>query len=164
MVRKDTAVHCVGAESKICIPRKAFSQSEYRTHALIFVGDSIIRKKTFWRYRSFSWDTRQKWNCQWEKLFKQASGLDLTLTAASWAWACQRHGRQTLSPLETCLRGLKAGDVNLTFWAVLSMCDASNVSSVSDVTFTNSGLGRIGHEFWNLLVLEFCFLSVIECH
>lgn len=52
--------------------------------------------------------------------------------------------------------------MNLTFWAVLSMCDASNVSSVSDVIFMNSGLGRIGHEYWNLLVLGFYFLLLLS--
>lgn len=52
--------------------------------------------------------------------------------------------------------------MNLTFWAVLSMCDASNVSSVSDVIFMNSGLGRIRHEYWNLLVLGFYFLLLLS--
>lgn len=32
----DTVVHCVSVESKIWIPRKGFSQSEYRMHSLMF--------------------------------------------------------------------------------------------------------------------------------
>lgn len=136
MVKKDTAVHCVGAESKISIPRKAFSQSEYRTHSLVFVGDSIIRKKTFWRYLSFSWDTHQKWNCQWEKLFKQGKwfrsyfnncgqlslGVEETWPTdpePSWDLFTRTEKQVTWSNFLGCFE--------------LSMCDASNVSSVSDV-------------------------------
>lgn len=33
----DTVVHCVSVESKICIPRKGFSQSEYKMHSSINV-------------------------------------------------------------------------------------------------------------------------------
>lgn len=61
----DTVVHCVSIESKICIPRKACSQSEYRTHSLMFFGRrAMYVLRMLLTENTFHWNTDEKLNCQ----------------------------------------------------------------------------------------------------
>lgn len=70
----DTIVHCVSIESKICVPRKACSQSEYRRHALMFLGKHAVyvlrtlltRKSLFKKKLFFLRNIEEKLNWQQE--------------------------------------------------------------------------------------------------
>lgn len=72
----DTVVHCVSVESKICIPRKGFSQSGYRTHSLMSFGKCAMCVLRTLLRSILSMEYWWKMKLEWSGLNK-ASGLDL---------------------------------------------------------------------------------------